>query len=262
MEKLSLKANLLWNSMGSFVYLICQWLLTLLVVRFSNGFNNAGYLTLAISVTNIFYNLACFNVRPFLVSDIKREYEIEDYVTFRLVTCIIATILCFLYILFFNYTVDQLICIMLFMIYKIGEAIVDLFHAFEQRKSRMDIGGISLFCRGIISLTSFFVALKLGCSINIAIVFMIIFTYIFIFFYDYRKVKIFEDIKIHFNKKKIYKLFISFFPLAIGSFLGTTSTSLPRQYLETILGTESLGIYGTVATPAVIVQVASSLLKR
>lgn len=260
MKKLSIKANLIWNSFGSFTYLFCQWLLTLLVVRLSSNLSDAGNFSLAISITNIFYNLACFNIRPYLVSDSNNEYQVEDYTTFRLVTCILATILCIIYILLFQYTINQLICIILYMIFKIGEAFVDLFHAFEQRKSRMDIGGFSLFSRGIISLVSFYLSFIISHNLNISIIFMIITTWIFIILFDYKKVKQFEKIKIYFNKDKIINLFLKFLPLAIGTFIGTMSTSLPRQFLESIKGTDILGIYATVATPAVIVQTAASYI--
>ena len=54
-KKLTVFENLIWNTIGSFTYLICQWLLTLIVVRASTGFENAGNLALAISITNIFF---------------------------------------------------------------------------------------------------------------------------------------------------------------------------------------------------------------
>ncbi|MBS6373898.1 MAG: hypothetical protein KH431_04720 [Erysipelotrichaceae bacterium] len=260
MKELTFKQNLLWNSIGSFTYLMCQWLLTLLVVRLSSDFNNAGNFALAISVTNIFYNLACFNVRQFLVSDIQNEYEVRDYIPFRIVTCAMAMILCIAYILFFNYSQSQIACIVLYMVFKIGEAVVDLFHSFEQRSGRMDIGGFSLFCRGLLSLISFFVGMRLFNNVNIAIICMIIITWIFIFTFDLHKVKGFVSLEYRFEWKKIKSLFMKFLPLTIGSFIGTTTGTLPRQLLESIHGTAALGIYGTVATPAVIVQVASSYI--
>ena len=59
-KELSLKLNMLWNSFGSLFYLGCQWLMTVMVVRLSNGFDAAGTLTLAMSVYNIFSSLALY----------------------------------------------------------------------------------------------------------------------------------------------------------------------------------------------------------
>ena len=258
MKKKSLKSNFVWNTVGSFIYLFSQWLLTFLVIRLSSNLEDAGNLSLAISITNIFYNIACFNMRPYLVSDNTNEYSVEDYTTFRLITIIFSMIACFIYSICFKYSLTQLICILLYMIYKIGEAIVDLFHAFEQRKSRMDIGGFSLLIRGVLSVIFFIVGMKMFKNVNYSILMMVIITFVFIVLYDFKNVKKFEILKINFSSPKLKELFLKFLPLAIGTFLSTLSTSLPRQVLEKIYGSKILGIYATIATPAVIVQVAAS----
>lgn len=260
MKEKSLKSNIIWNSTGSFIYLFCQWLLTFLIIKLSPNLEDAGNLSLAISITNIYFNLACFNLRAYLVSDNINEYSVEDYTSFRFYTIVLSMIACFVYTLIFGYSINQIICISLYMIFKIGEVIVDLFHGFEQRKNRMDIGGISLLIRGILSVILFVLGMKLFNNMNIAILLMILATYIFIFTYDFNKVKKFETLKINIKNKKVLKLFLKFLPLAIGTFLSSLSASLPRQMLEMKSGADVLGIYATIATPAVIVQVAASYI--
>lgn len=256
----NIKKNLLWNAFGSFTYLFCQWLLTLIVVRLSSDLHDPGNFALALTITNVFFNLACFNLRPFLVSDVDNEYEVNTYVTFRILICIISTILCLLYIVVLKYSMLQILTIILFMLFKIGEAITDVFHALEQKKDRMDIGGISLFVRGVLSLVSFYLGFKLFNNLPIAIIFMIASTCIFIILYDVPNIRKFENIKIIIDKEQLLKLFLCLLPLTVGTFLGVFTTSLPRQFLESIAGTDKLGIYATVATPAVIVQTAATYI--
>ena len=256
----NIKKNLFWNAFGSFTYLFCQWLLTLIVVRLSSDLHDPGNFALAMTVSNVFFNLACFNVRPFMVSDTKKEYDVEDYLAFRIITCSIAILICFLYTLVFNYTRMQLACIMLFLLFKIGEAVTDLFHGLEQRKDRMDIGGISLFSRGIISLLVFSISYYLFNNLALSLLLIVVASYIFVIAYDYPIILKFEKLKIHINSSKVKKLFLYLFPLAIGTFLGTFTTSLPRQILEKLCGIDSLGIYATIATPAVIIQMAATYI--
>lgn len=256
----NIKRNVFWNSLGSFVYLIAQWLLTFFVVRISTTLTDAGNLSLAISITNIFFNIACFNVRPFMVSDIEEKYTIDEYVSFRTITCLISIILCFIYILFFNYSFTQLMTIMLFMLFKVGEAVVDVFHSIEQRASRMDIGGLSLLIRGVILLIMFVIGMIVFSNLNIAIILMILGTWLFIYLFDYKMVRNFSEIHINIKISSVVKMFWEFFPLAIAAFIGTFCTSLPRQFLESMRGTEVLGVYATIATPAVIVQVATTYI--
>ena len=61
-EGLSLKQNMLWNSFGSLTYLGCQWLITILVVRLADGYDDAGTLSLAMSVYNMFSSLAIYRM--------------------------------------------------------------------------------------------------------------------------------------------------------------------------------------------------------
>ena len=260
MKERNLKKNFIWNSIGSFTYFFALWLLTFLVVRISPNLSDAGNLSLALSITNIFFNLACFNLRPFLVSDNTNEYSSGDYVAFRFVTIIFSFILCLAYMLIFKYSGVQFVCIFLYLIFKMVEAGIDIMHALEQRKDRMDIGGISFFFRGVITVLSFYLGFKIFNNINSALLLMIITTTVFMLFYDIPKLRKIEKVKIRFKKEKIIKLFLALLPLAIGTVLSITSTALPRQILEKMNGSDMLGIYATIATPAVIVQMAATYI--
>ena len=259
-KRLSVFANIIWNSIGSFTYLACQWLLTLIVVREFNDFGYAGNFALAISVTNIFYNFACFNVRPYLVSDLNEKYSSKQYCTFRLYTCICAFVLCLCYAMTWKYGMQQIMCIVAYMVYKETEAWTDLLHAFEQRQERMDIGGISLFIRGILSLICFYVGIKITNDLFWAIVFMTCTVIVFIICYDYPRAKKIADISIDNDIYIMRKMLSDFLPLTIGTILGVIGTTLPKQILQDIYGSSILGIYNTVATPAVLVQVVASYI--
>ena len=53
-KSLSIRANMIWNAAGSLVYMAAQWLITVLVVRLSTGYDAAGLLALGMAVSNIF----------------------------------------------------------------------------------------------------------------------------------------------------------------------------------------------------------------
>lgn len=66
--------NMLWNSVGSIVYMGGQWVLSVLVVR-TLGYTDAGIFSLAMSLTNTFYSLANYGIRNFQVSDLEELKE-------------------------------------------------------------------------------------------------------------------------------------------------------------------------------------------
>lgn len=57
-KKVSIQKSIIWNSAGSMVYLITQWLISILVVRLS-GVETAGIITLAhVWLTMYFISIA------------------------------------------------------------------------------------------------------------------------------------------------------------------------------------------------------------
>lgn len=259
-KELSVKQNTIWNTIGSFTYLFGQWLLGLIIVRISPDLKDAGRFALAISITNIFFTLSCFNIRPYLVTDVINRFKENDYVCFRIFTCLSAFLLCIVYSNMFDYSLEQTQCIILYMVVKLGEAWVDLLHGFEQKASRMDIGGISLFARGILSVVSFVIIFKATNSLQLSIIGMAVVTIGFIFIYDMRQVKKFVNIVPRTSSAKMKELFIEFIPLTLGSFMSNFGMAYPKQILEACSGADRLGIYATVATPTVIIQVAATYI--
>lgn len=137
----SLRNNIFWNTAGNIIYLICQWLLSVVVVRISGNYTDAGTLTLAISVTNIFTTLALFNVRNYQVSDVSEKYTQSDYISHRTLTCAAAVILCAAFTVAGGYSVGTALSIMAYMLMRTGEAFADVFHGILQKQWRLDVVG-------------------------------------------------------------------------------------------------------------------------
>ena len=77
-EGLSLKKNIAWNSAGSIVRLGCNYLITIAVVRLSHGFDAAGALSLAMSISNLVAPFADFRLRTVQVTDVRGEHSSGD----------------------------------------------------------------------------------------------------------------------------------------------------------------------------------------
>ena len=56
-RKLNLKQNMLYNTAGSLIYLACQWLTTIFVVRLAS-FEDAGILSLSMASANMLTPIA------------------------------------------------------------------------------------------------------------------------------------------------------------------------------------------------------------
>lgn len=255
-KQLSVGQNTLYNSIGSLFYLVCQWLITVIVVHLASV-EDAGILSLAMSITNMLFTLCSFGIRPFQVSDYQGKYSTTQYVTTRLFSCCCATLICVGVVLVNrHYTPFQAACILVYMLFRVGEAIVDVLQGIQQKAGRMDYICYSFLMRGVLLLGSFSLALYLTKNLLIAFCAITAFTLGVILCYDFTISNKLSPFRISFDLKSSCRLLWECAPLMCTSFMMSAVVSIPRSILESTCGSYILGIYASVATPAVIVQSA------
>lgn len=257
--KLSLRKNIAWNSSGSLVYLFFQWVVTYLVVILL-GFENAGIFSLAVSISSVAFAFAIYGVRGYQVSDVTKQYSDKSYIAARIVTSLLAIGGCLIYLTVYEYSLYTTLCIVVYLIFKLSEAYVDVYHGIIQRGMRMDFIGKSFILRGIVSNLLFIGSMILTNNLLLSTSILAISSFVLIFLYDHNKVKIFYEKNEDTSKREILSLLIECLPLAIYSFSSILVMYIPRISLEAIEGTKALGVYASIAIPAVIIQVVSGYI--
>lgn len=257
-KQLSIKSNMLWNSFGSLTNLFCQWLLTVLVVRLSSGFDAAGILAIAMSVANIFAPIAQYRMRSYQVSDTNKETSAGEYIAFRIITILIAFTVSFAYMLIASEPVSYL-ATLVYLLYKSVESFIDVLHGVDQQHLRMDFCGRSMALRGVLSLIAFSLVLAIANNLELAI-FAMFLSVLPAIVLDWRNAEQFDSLTPHITVKKTIYLLKSCFPGAVGTSICSAVTSIARQTLSNISGATMLGIYASVCTPVVIVQAGSSYI--
>ncbi len=261
-RKLSVSQNAFYNMIGALVFCFCQWITSgVLVYRLSPeeiSASNAGLLQLAITTTNIFFAISCYNMRTYQISDTKNEYSYGDYIGIRIVTAVISVVLCVAYVVVWGFSVKAIVCTTLYMFFKLNETFSDVLHGIDQKNYRMDYVCISLCIRGISSVVAFTAAIFLFDDVLIAVAIMAVVCILEVFIYDVKVTRQFGSIKPVFNKNTITKLLLVCMPAVVSSAAFTAITSIPRQTLVAMRGEEELGYYGTVATPLLVVQILAT----
>ena len=252
--------NVMWNTAGSLFYLACQWLLSVVVVRFATGYADAGVLSLAMSITNTFYVIALFNVRNYQVADSHSIYSTTDYVTHRLLTCAIAFVACAVFVFISGYDTPTTLSVLAYMIIKLIEAFADVLHGSAQKKWRLDIAGKSFIIRGALLISTFTVSFILWHNLALSIFIMAISTLIPLVFYDYILVKRLDSFTISFDKKSLASLSKICLPMVGYGLCIFSITPFARYAIEHFHGKEILGYYATVSTIAVLVQAFVNLI--
>ena len=256
---LSIKSNILWSSIGSIIGLSCQWLISVLVVRLSFGFSDAGLYSLSMSVYGIFFPIAQYRMYTYQVSDVNGENTVGEYLSFRLLTILLSLVLTFAYSLF-TCRPASVFCILLYGLYKSANQLIDVLHAADQQFSRMDYVGVSLALQGALSLVFFCVALSCFRSVPLAIFAMFIAVVLVGWFYDLPRTSALTSIVVGISRNKAKRLLITCLPAVVAGIAVSASSSIPRQYLSSALGDSALGVYSSIAAPIAIIQMGVSYL--
>lgn len=258
-KPLSIKQNMLWNTVGSLTNLGCQWIITVLIVRMSEDFNAAGVYSLAVSVFTMFSQIAQYRTYTIQVSDVSKENTAGEYLSFRLLTCSIALAVIMVYSAF-TCRSETLIAILLFSLYKIAGLVIDVFHASDQVARRMDYIGKSLILQGLGSLVSFVLIYGVTGCLELTLLVMLLMTLLVALLFDIRKTGKIADLRIGITPVKAIHLLVSCAPVVLAGIAISSASSLPRQYLSFTCGDSALGIYTSVAAPVAVIQMGASYI--
>ncbi len=259
MGKKSTLANIFYNSFGTIFYYGCQWLTTLLVVRIS-GFEDGGNYSLAMTFTAAFAIMALFNTRQYQVSDVTGEYSDRTYIRSRFIAMAISFAVCFAGLFFNAYTPYQWGVILLYMLFKCGDAWIDVYHGIDQKNGRMDYICYSYIFRGFFMIAGFCGVLYLTKNLVLAIGSITLLTFLTAFFYDRRMAERFIAKDGAANRADVKKLMFAMLPLVLVAVTNNLSISFPKYFLERFYDETVLGYYSSVATPSMIVQVGASTI--
>ena len=258
-EKLSVRANMIWNSVGSMTYLACQWLTTIFVVRLSSGYDDAGILSLAMSVVGIFGTFANYKMGTYQISDIRHENTVGEYLGFRCLTLAGAFVACMVYAAL---TCDPaaLVTIALFYAFKAVGLVIDILHGVDQVNRRMDYIGKSFILQGVSTLAAFVAVYVATASLDAAIVAMLVAAAVVLFSFDVPHCRRFERIRISLTREKAVFFLKTSLPAVVASVAASAIFTIPKQYLAIAAGSAALGIYSSVAAPALVIQMGAQYL--
>lgn len=254
-----MRANIIWNSVGSIVFLACQWFITVLVVRLSEGYGAAGLLSLVMSVVGTFSTFATYKMGTYQVSDVRGENSPNEYLGFRFVTLALAFVGCVAYSLV-TCPLDALPAVVLYFIYKAIGLVIDVLHGIDQVHRRMDIIGKSFILQGILSIIAFAAVFGISQSLEWAIVAMALSALVVLFLYDLPRSRSFGSFGARITLAKSKYLLKRSFSAVLAALAGSAISTVPKQLLLVMLGDAALGIYSSVAAPALIVQMGATYL--
>ena len=249
---MNVKKQAIINAFGNLVYVAALWMLTVITTQ-RLGYEANGYLTLAMTITNLSVAVQLYGVRSFQSSDMSFEYSAKDYLFSRLFTLVFGFVFGLIVCLLREYDRIVLIPIILFMILKAAEAFSDVLYGNVQRVGRLEIAGYFMFARGILIVVFFGVSVWFTSDLNKSLLFIALLCVVLSFAIElmaHNKVIVSDSA---FSIRKTFGVIRECFPLFIASVIPIFITAYPRIILEKYYGSELLGFYGNVSTPSLLI---------
>lgn len=251
--------NVMWNTIGSIYYSLCQWLMTVIIVYLTSDYGVVGTLGIAMTVTNSFTTISSFGMRSYQVSDTSHQFKNEEYIMSRRITAIVAFLLCAVYSLTVKDSWSEWFCIIIYMMLRIVESTEDVYQGVLQSNWRFDLIGKSCIMRGSLQIILFVVGFYLTNSLVFAFSLMLLSNLLVFIIYDKRNVRIIANVQKIKWSPRIIELLKNCVGLVVYNFSYNSLATVARVRLKSVLGGSLLGVYSTVASPTVIVQLLAGV---
>ena len=185
-----------WNLLGNLAFAGSSVLFTLIVTRMTSPME-ADSFSLAYGIAAILVVVGMFQVRSYQGTDVLFRHSFTSYSIARCLSFLLMMAIFFPYLFVSGIDLHEsskIAIIGLYVLFRMCEAISDLFQGLFQRHERLDIAGKSMTIRYSFSTILLLAFLLITKSLTQSLLYLVVLNFIFVFCYDYVKSKEFETI--------------------------------------------------------------------
>ncbi len=255
------KANVLWNMIGS----ICESALNLVLMIVVNrvaGEAAGGIFTFSFSHAQMMYYLGTLEVRPIHSTDVRQKYRFADYFSLRMVSCGMMILICLLYVFMTDGEPVKKHFMMLMCIYKMLDAVYDLFASMFQQHGRIAFSGMVSTMRVCVVLVGFSAALILTKSLVAAGCVMVLASLVILLTFNMSKWHQFDDVPIRWQFSHAAEILKSCFPLFVSVFVMLYISNAPKYAIDRYCSDVVQNRYNILFMPAFVINLFSQFVLR
>lgn len=261
-----LKDSFIWNMVGNMLNAF-QSVVFLVVLTRISGLVESGIFTIAYADANLFLNVGKYGMRYYQVSDTKHQFIWSQYLKSRWISSILMLIVSVLYVIWaslnYGYSYRKSWVIIGMCLFKVVDAIEDVFHGLYQQRGRLDIAAKILTIRMIFTIAIFVVCAILTKSLLITLIVSTVFTALLLVILLKMTFGVFRE-SCHSESGGLgtISLFIQCFPLFLGSFLSFYIGNAPKYSIDALLTDKSQACYGFITMPVFIIGLLSGFISN
>ena len=257
-----MKKNIIFALLSNIVTALSAWLMLWYLIRFGRT-EDVGLYGLVQAIALPLYMFFTFKLRTIQITDTNNNYNNSDYLGSRVVLAAVNIIISA--IIFSIFYSNEIVLAIIALSFGYSLAIVrEYYISLMQINERNDLYLVSNILQSIFGLFIFIGVYYLSNNIIYAIISFSL-TRLPLLFLDNYLTKSLSEIsyiavvkKILSKDNNIKKLLIVGMPLGITAVIGATFTSIPRIILEKIDGLEALGVFTTLMSLIVAVNLFMS----
>jgi O-antigen/teichoic acid export membrane protein len=244
-----LRVSFSWTLAGNVIYAACQFGMLSVLAKLGSP-SVVGQYALGLAITAPVFMLTNLQLRGVQATDARHEFEFADYLTLRLISTLLGTLVILLITALAAYDTATKRVIMLIACAKAIETISDVIAGHLQKSERLDQVARALMIRGAVSVTIFAAVFWVTRNLMITVAAMALAWMAVIALYDFRVISrlLGEHRRFFRFSPDTQKTLLSIsWPLGVVMALSSLNTNVPRYILEQKLGTAELGIFASLA---------------
>ena len=246
--------NIIWNMIGSFLYAFASMVLSIAVVQLA-GEDAGGVFTFAFTTFGQhMFMAAYFGIRPFQITDTGEKYTFGDYLGLRLITCGLAILVGFSYVMVSGYTFEKAAIVFLMVVYKVIDALADTYEAEFQRGGRLYLTGKSNAFRTILSVACFLGSLALTGELLTASIWAVGAQIAGFLLFDVLVIRELPNVTWKSGRGKKFQLFrdniLLFFSVVLDFYIFSAS----KYAIEAHMADRDLAVYGAIFMPPSVIN--------
>lgn len=253
--------DFIFNSVGIGVWGVVFPLLTIVITQLV-GADQAGIFSLAFVTGTLLMIIGNYGVRTYQVSDIDEDHSFADYQINRILTCILMVIVGYVYCCIRGYESDMFVISMGVYLYRMIDALADVYEGRLQQVDKMYLAGISQAFRSAVVLIVFSVVLFITRNLGFSCIIMAIVAAASLLVLTAPLAYMETPKSRRWNKKGVINLFKRCFPVFVALFLYCLIDNMPKFMMEGPLSYDNQLYFNVLYFPAQGILLTASLLYK
>lgn len=253
----------IWNMTGS-ILVAFQSVIMLMILTRTLGLKEAGIFTIAYADANLFLTIGKYGMRNFQVSDVKKQFSFGEYWVSRVITSASMVIVSLGYVLYVHntseYTMEKSLVIIWMCLFKVIDAMEDIYHGHYQNENRLDMAGKALTIRMGTTIFTFGLCLILLHNLLISLIIATVISALLLVVFIVWISEIFPLRKEVIEWKNIKLLLKVCAPLFISSFFSFYIGNAPKYAIDVMLTDELQACYGFIAMPVFVIELLNGFI--